>query len=109
MLSRNLTTTMTLIPLRTMMMLASRMTMKLLIPPFLSLIPMILGLMNLIPTPTKAPRQTTIPETKIPEAMLPTQTWNLTQTKIWVLIGTVLGATEADPTVTNSITKWMTP
>jgi len=78
-------------------------------PPFLSLIPMILGLMNLIPMPTKAPRQTTIPETKIPEAMLLTQTWSLTQTKIWVPIGTILGATEADPTVTDSITKWMTP
>jgi hypothetical protein len=88
---------------------ASRITIKLMIPPFLSLIPMILGLMNLTPTPTKAMRQTTIPETKIPEAMLPTQTWSLTQTKIWVPIGTILGATEADPTVTNSITKWMTP
>jgi len=65
--------------------------------------------MNLIPTPTKAPRQTTIPETKIPEAMLPTQTWSLTQTKIWVPTGTILGATEGDPTVTDSITKWMTP
>jgi hypothetical protein len=108
MLSRSLTTTMTLNPLTTMM-LASRMTMKLMIPPFLSLIPMILGLMNLIPTPTKAPRQTTIPETKIPEAMLLAQTWSLTQTKVRVPIGTILGATEADPTVTDSITKWMTP
>jgi len=50
---------------------------------------MILGLMNLIPTPTKAPRQTTIPETKIPEAILPTQTWSPTQTKIRVPIGTI--------------------
>jgi hypothetical protein len=82
------------------------------IPPFFSLIPMILGLrMDLIPpTLTKAPRQTTIPETKIPEeTMLPTQTWSLMQTKMWVPIGTILGATEADPTATNSITKWMTP
>jgi len=69
MLSTNLRTTMTLNTLMTMtlasrmtMMLASWMTMNLMIPPFLSLIPMILGLMNLIPTPTKAPRQMTIPE-----------------------------------------------
>jgi len=48
-----------------------------------------------------------IPETKIPETMLPTQTWSLTQMKIRVPIGTILGATEADPTVTDSIT--MTP
>jgi hypothetical protein len=91
------------------MMLPSRMTMQLMIPPFLSLIQMILGLLNLIRTPTKAPRQTTIPETKIPEAMLPTQTWSLTQTKIWVRIGTISGGTEADPTATDLITKWMTP
>jgi hypothetical protein len=116
MLSRNLTAMMTLkstttltLASRMTMMLASRMTMKLMIPPFLSLIPMILGLMNLIPTPTKAPRQTTIPETKISETMLPTQSWSLTQTKIRVPIGTILGATEADPTATDSITKWTTP
>ena len=103
MLSRNLTAMM--IFKSTTTMLASRMTMKLMIPPFLSLIPMILGLMNLILTPTKVPRQTTILETKIPEAMLPTQTWSLTQAKIRVPIGTILGVIEADPTVTDSITK----
>jgi len=91
------------------MMLASWMTMKLMIPPFFSLIPMILGLMNLIPTPTKAPRQITIPETKIPETMLPTRTWSPTQTKIRVPISTTSGATEADPTATDLITKWMIP
>jgi hypothetical protein len=77
--------------------------------PFFSLIPMILGLLDLIPTPMKVPRETKLRETKIPEAMLPTQIWSLTQTKIRVPIGTILGATEADPTVTDSITKWMTP
>jgi hypothetical protein len=87
-----------------MMILASGMTMKLMIPPFVSLIPMFLGLMDLIPTPTKAPSQTTIPETKIPETMLPTQTWSLMQTKIRVPTGAILGATEADPTATNLIT-----
>ena len=78
-------------------------------PPFLSLISMILGLVDLIPTPTKVPRQTTIPETKIPETMLPTRPWSPTQTKIRVPIGTISGATEADPTATDLITKWMTP
>jgi len=82
-------------------MLPSQMTMQLMIPPFFSLISMILGLVDLIPTPTKLPRHTTIPETKIPESP--------TQTKIWVPIGTISGATEADPTATDLITKWMTP
>jgi len=79
----DLTTMMTLKP-RTTTMSPSRMTMQLMIPPFLSLISMILGLVDLIPTPTKVPRHTTIPETKIPETMLPTQMWSPTQTKIWV-------------------------
>ena len=65
-------------------MLPSQMTMQLMIPPFFSLISMILGLVDLIPTPTKVPRHTTIPETKIPETMLPTRMWSPTQTKIWV-------------------------
>jgi hypothetical protein len=50
------------------------------------------------------PRHTTIPETKIPELMLPTLPW-----KIPVPIGTISGATEADPTATDLITKWTTP
>jgi hypothetical protein len=90
-------------------MLSSQMTMQLMIPPFLSLISMILGMVDLIPTPTKVPRHTTIPETKIPETMLPARPWSMMQKKIWVPIGTILGATEADPMVTDSITKWMTP
>jgi hypothetical protein len=79
------------------------------IAPFFSLISMILGLVDLIPTPTKVPRHTTIPEMKIPERMLPTRTWSPTQTKIRVPIGTISGATEADPTATDLITKWKTP
>ena len=71
--------------------------------------PMILGLLDLIPTPMKVPRHTTIPETKIPETMLPIRPWSPTQTKNRVPIGTISGATEADPTATDLITKWMTP
>ena len=59
-------------------MLPSRMLMQLMIPPFLSLIPMILGLLDLIPTQMKVPR-----ETKLPETMLPIRPWSPTQTKIW--------------------------
>jgi len=85
-------------------MLPSRMMKQLMIPPFLSLIPTFLGLLDLIPTPMKVPR-----ETKIPETMLPTRTWSPTQTKIRVPIDTISGATEADPTATDLITNWMTP
>ena len=59
---------------------------------------------GLDPDTVKVPRQT-----KIPETMLPTQPWSPTQTKIRVPIGTISGATEADPTVTHLITKWTTP
>ena len=69
-------------------------------PAVLSLISMILGLVDLIPTPTKVLRHTTIPET-----MLPTRTWSPTQTKIRVPIGTISGVTEADPTATDLITN----
>jgi len=72
-------------------------------PAVLSLISMILGLVDLIPTPTKVPRHT-----KLPGTMLPIRPWSPTQTKIWVPIGTISGATEADPTATDLITKWMT-
>jgi hypothetical protein len=49
------------------------------------------------------------PGEKIPETMLRTRTWSLTRTKIWVPIGTILGATEAYPRATDLITKWITP
>jgi hypothetical protein len=48
-------------------------------------------------------------QTKIPETMLPTRPWSPTQTKIRVPIGTISGATEADPTATDLITKWTSP
>ena len=83
---------------------AVRMMMQLMISPFLSLIPMILGLLNLIPTPMKVPR-----ETKLPETMLPIRQWSPTQTKIRVPISAISGPAEADPTATNLSTKWMTP
>jgi len=59
---------------------------------------------GLDPDTVKVPRQT-----KIPETMLPTQPWSPTQTKIRVPIGTISGATEADPTATDLITKWTSP
>jgi hypothetical protein len=102
MLSRNLTAMMILKSTTTM--LPSQMMMQLMIPPFLSLIPMILGLLDLIPTLMKVPR-----ETKLPETMFPIRPWRTTQTKIWVPIGTISGATEADPTATDLIAKWMIP
>jgi hypothetical protein len=73
------------------------MMMQLMIPPFFSLIPMILGLLDLIQTPVKVPRETTFP----------IRPWSPTQTKIRVPIGTISGATEADPTATDLITKWI--
>ena len=73
-------------------------------PAVFSPIPTILGLLDLIPTPMKIPR-----ETKLPERMLPIRPWSPTQTKSRVPIGTISGATEADPTATDLITKWMTP
>jgi hypothetical protein len=103
-----LTAMMTLKPPTTTMLL-SRMTMQLMIPPFMSLISMILGLVDLIPTPTKVPRHTTIPETKIPETNLLTRPLSPTQSKMQVPIGTISGATGADLTVTDSITKWTIP
>ena len=39
----------------------------------------------------------------------PNTPWSPTQTKIRVPIGTTSGATEADPTETDLITKWMIP
>ena len=98
MLLRNLTAIMIL--KLTTTMLPSRTRMQLMIPPFLSLIPTILGPLDLIPTPI---------ETKLPETMLSIRPWSPTQTKIRVPIGTISGATEADPTTTDLITKWMTP
>jgi hypothetical protein len=90
-------------------MLPSQMSMQLMIPLFLSLFSMVLGLVDMIPTPTKVPRHTTIPETKIPATILQTRPLSPTQTKIRVPIGTTSGATEADPTATDLITKWMIP
>ena len=42
------------------------------------------------------------------EMKLPIRPWSPTQTKIRVPVGTISGATEADPTSTDLITKWMT-